>query len=110
MEHWTNAGDQASALAAVLTGNAAPYEPIPYVWSDQLGSKLQVWGEVRPGDEVVYLAGDAEADEFVALTGGDGRTRGVVAFGARREAMRAQRLLRTGVAWHAGKGPVEPVA
>ena len=52
--------------------------------------------------------GDGSADEFVAVTGGDGRLRGVVAFGARRDAMRAQCLLRAGAAWEAGRGPVEP--
>jgi 3-phenylpropionate/trans-cinnamate dioxygenase ferredoxin reductase subunit len=104
-EHWTNAVDQAAALAATLTGKPTAFDPLPYVWSDQLGGKLQVWGEVRPGDELVYLDGNADSAEFVAVSGGDGRLRGVVAFGARREAMRAMRMLRAGAGWQPGSGP-----
>ncbi len=104
-EHWTNAVDQAAALAATLTGAPTAFDPIPYVWSDQLGGKLQVWGEVRPNDELVYLEASADSAEFVAVSGGDGRLRGVVAFGARREAMRAMRMLRAGAGWQPGTGP-----
>jgi NADPH-dependent 2,4-dienoyl-CoA reductase/sulfur reductase-like enzyme len=106
-EHWTNAVDQALALAATLTGQPTRYDPLPYVWSDQLGGKLQVWGEVRPQDDIAYLVGDAGSAEFVAVTGGEGALRGVVAFGARREAMRAMKMLRSGTRWQAG-GPVTP--
>jgi len=106
LEHWTNASDQAAVLADVLTGGDASYAPVPYVWSDQLGTRLQVWGEVRPGDELQYVSGDADADEFVAAFGGDGVLRAVVAFGARREAMRAQRMLYAGAAWLPGRGPL----
>lgn len=95
LEHWTNAGDQAAVLAGVLTGASAAYDPVPYVWSDQLGTRLQVWGEVRPGDELDYLYGSPDADEFVATFRCDGALRGVVALGARREAMRAQRMLHS---------------
>ncbi|MDT4936248.1 MAG: hypothetical protein QOK11_4140 [Pseudonocardiales bacterium] len=105
-EHWTNAGEQAVVLADVLTGGQRTYAPAPYVWSEQLGTRLQVWGEVRPQDELHYLHGDADADEFVAAFGGDGALRAVVAYGARREAMQAQKMLRSGAMWEAGRGPV----
>jgi hypothetical protein len=107
-EHWTNAVDQASALAVTLTGGTGAYSPVPYVWSDQLGTRLQVWGEVRAEDELVYLTGAPDADEFVVAAGGAGRLRGVIAFGARREGLRAQRLLQAGAPWEPGRGPVAP--
>jgi NADPH-dependent 2,4-dienoyl-CoA reductase/sulfur reductase-like enzyme len=107
-EHWTNAVDQASALAVTLTGGTGAYDPVPYVWSDQLGTRLQVWGEVRAEDELVYLTGAPDADEFVVAAGGAGRLRGVIAFGARREGLRAQRLLQAGAPWEPGRGPVAP--
>ncbi len=107
-EHWTNAVDQASALAVTLTGGPGACDPVPYVWSDQLGTRLQVWGEVRAEDELVYLAGGPDADEFVVAAGGAGRLRGVIAFGARREGLRAQRLLQAGAPWEPGRGPVAP--
>ena len=107
-EHWTNAVDQASALAVTLTGGTGAYHPVPYVWSDQLGTRLQVWGEVRAQDELVYLAGGPDADEFVAGRRRRRRPlRGVIAFGARREGLRAQRLLdRPPPPWEPGRGPV----
>jgi NADPH-dependent 2,4-dienoyl-CoA reductase/sulfur reductase-like enzyme len=105
LEHWTNAIDQAAALAGILTGAREPYDPQPYVWSDQLGGRLQVWGEIRPGDEVAYIYGGADAEEFVAVSGRDGWLTGVAAFGARRAAMRAARLLHSGTAWNPGRDP-----
>jgi NADPH-dependent 2,4-dienoyl-CoA reductase/sulfur reductase-like enzyme len=108
LEHWTNAGDQASVLADVLTGTPAQYAPVPYVWSDQLGTRLQVWGDLRADDELHCLFGDVNAGEFVLASGGDGALHGVVALGARGEAMRAQRMLRAGAPWLAGRGPVAP--
>jgi NADPH-dependent 2,4-dienoyl-CoA reductase/sulfur reductase-like enzyme len=108
LEHWTNAGDSALAVAAALTGTAAPFDPLPYVWSDQLGARLQVFGQIRPGDELVYVEGGPEEAEFVAACGGDGKLQAVVALGARRAALRWERLLRSGLPWINGHGPAEP--
>jgi 3-phenylpropionate/trans-cinnamate dioxygenase ferredoxin reductase component len=92
----------------VLTGSGAGYDLLPYVWSDQLGTRLQIWGELEPGDELAYISGDEDADEFVVAAGRDGHLVGVVAFGARRDAMRAMRQLRAGASWEPGNGPGEP--
>jgi len=108
LEHWTNAGEAALAVAAALTGAAAPFDPLPYVWSDQLGARVQVFGQVRPGDELVYVEGGPHDAEFVAASGGDGTLRAVVALGARRAALRWERLLRSGLAWIDGHGPAAP--
>jgi NADPH-dependent 2,4-dienoyl-CoA reductase/sulfur reductase-like enzyme len=112
LEHWTNAGETALAAAAALTGTTEPFDPLPYVWSDQLGGRLQVFGQVRPGDELVYVEGGPDAAEFVAASGGDGRLQAVVALdmsgGARRAALRWERLLRSGLPWIEGHGPAEP--
>jgi 3-phenylpropionate/trans-cinnamate dioxygenase ferredoxin reductase subunit len=109
LEHWTNAGEAAVAVAAALTGSPAPFDPLPYVWSDQLGTRIQVFGQVRPGDELVYVEGGPDGAEFVATSGGDGATQAVVALGARRAALRWERLLRSGLPWVDGRGPAEPV-
>ena len=108
LEHWTNAGETALAVAAALTGTPAPFDPLPYVWSDQLGARVQVFGQVRPGDDLVYVEGSPDAAEFVAASGGDGRLQAVVALGARRPALRWERLLRSGLPWIDGHGPAEP--
>jgi NADPH-dependent 2,4-dienoyl-CoA reductase/sulfur reductase-like enzyme len=98
-EHWTAAGEQAGAVAATLCGTPTAYDPVPYVWSDQFGAKLQIFGLVRPADEVVVLGGDPEGDRFVAVAVGDGRMRGVVALGAAKEAARLRRQLYEDAPW-----------
>jgi NADPH-dependent 2,4-dienoyl-CoA reductase/sulfur reductase-like enzyme len=69
-EHWTAAGEQAAAVARTACGTPTPYDPVPYVWSDQFGVRLQVFGRVRPEDEVVVLSGDPAGERFVAVSGG----------------------------------------
>jgi NADPH-dependent 2,4-dienoyl-CoA reductase/sulfur reductase-like enzyme len=108
LEHWTNAGEAALAVAAAITGTAAPFDPLPYVWSDQLGVRIQVFGQVGPRDEVVYVAGGPDTAEFVAAAGRDGALHAVVAVGARRAALRWERILRSGATWTDGSGPAEP--
>ena len=110
LEHWTNAGETALAVAAALTGTPAPFDPLPYVWSDQLGTRIQVFGQILPGDDLVYVEGGPEEAEFVAASGGNGKLQAVVALGARRAALRWERLLRSGLPWTDGHGPAEPAA
>ncbi len=111
LEHWTNAGEAALAVAAAITGVCgppAPFDPLPYVWSEQLGVRVQVFGQIGPRDEVVYVEGGPDEPEFVAVTGRDGALHAVVAVGARRAALRWERILRSGACWIDGSGPAEP--
>ncbi|HVF31564.1 MAG TPA: FAD/NAD(P)-binding oxidoreductase [Acidimicrobiales bacterium] len=69
VEHWTNATDQAAhAARALLHGAdaAGPFEPVPYFWSDQHGTKFQFVGATAPGDEVAVVEGDTGDRRFVA--------------------------------------------
>jgi NADPH-dependent 2,4-dienoyl-CoA reductase/sulfur reductase-like enzyme len=67
IEHWTNAGEQANHVArAIVRGDRAPFAPVPYVWSDQFGSKLQLIGRPAPHDDVAVEEGDPSAGPFVA--------------------------------------------
>jgi len=85
MEHWTSAGEQATALAATLTGTPTPCTLLPYVWSDQFGRRLQIFGLLEPDDEVEVVFADGDA--FVALARRAGRLEGVVAYDALRQAL-----------------------
>ncbi|GAB3980917.1 hypothetical protein GCM10029978_080260 [Actinoallomurus acanthiterrae] len=98
-EHWTNAVDHAAVVAANLTGGRAVCDGVPYVWSDQLGGRLQIYGRFRPEDEVRIVHGDPEDGCFVAIAGGDGALRGVVGFGVMRELAPYRRLLLAGGTW-----------
>lgn len=81
VEHWSNAVEQAATAARTLTEGPTGegHAPVPYVWSDQYGHKLQVVGHTTPDDEVVVVEGDPGAQRFVAALGREGRLVG--AFG-----------------------------
>lgn len=95
LEHWTNAADQGMAVAAnILAGpDAAPFDPVPYVWSDQYDTKVQVLGRVAPEDEVTIVAGGPDDGRLVATATRGGRLRGVVGFGWPRAVMGFRPLL-----------------
>jgi NADPH-dependent 2,4-dienoyl-CoA reductase/sulfur reductase-like enzyme len=98
VEHWTNAVEGAAVVAANLTGTPTEHAALPYVWTEQLGGRAQVWGRVRPQDELRVVHGDLDGD-FVAATGGDGVAQSVIGFRAVPVAMRYRRLLEAGVRW-----------
>jgi 3-phenylpropionate/trans-cinnamate dioxygenase ferredoxin reductase subunit len=65
-EHWTNAVKQPAAAVATLLGRSAPRPPVPYVWSDQYGARLQFAGHRMPDDAVEIIEGDIDSRRFVA--------------------------------------------
>jgi NADPH-dependent 2,4-dienoyl-CoA reductase/sulfur reductase-like enzyme len=70
VEHWTNAAEQGHAAARnLLAGEdeAEPFGAVPYFWSDQHGSKLQLLGRAAGADELRVVHGDLDALRFVAL-------------------------------------------
>jgi NADPH-dependent 2,4-dienoyl-CoA reductase/sulfur reductase-like enzyme len=68
LENWTSAAEQGRIAGhnAVRPAEAKPYTTVPYVWSDQYGSRLQFVG-AADADEIVTVH-DNEADEsYLAL-------------------------------------------
>lgn len=69
VEHWTNAVSQAQQagrnLVAELTGSGqrAPYEVLPYFWSDQYDWKIQFVGML--GEEIAFEEGAPGDRQFV---------------------------------------------
>lgn len=104
VEHWTNAVEQASVVAANICGRPTAYEAEPYVWSDQFGARLQIFGRVRPDDEVRYVFGGPDEPRFVAVTGDGSRLNAVVGFGALRQLLPFRKLLMEGAFWAAALG------
>ena len=54
LEHWTNATEQGVAAAERLLvgdGDAQPFAPVPFVWSDQYDVKIQCVGRFQTQDE-----------------------------------------------------------
>ncbi len=96
LEHWTNAADQGAAAARrllVRDEDAEPYAPVPYVWSDQYDTKIQVLGHVRGDDEIRVVHGSLAERRFVAVVGREGRLVGAVGFSRPAVIARLYRLV-----------------
>ncbi len=101
-EHWTNAVEQGVAAAETLLAGpevAEPFAPVPFVWSDQYGVKVQVAGEIRADDEVKLISGAISERKFTALYGRAGRLSGVLAFNTPRDVIKYRRMLATRPSW-----------
>jgi 3-phenylpropionate/trans-cinnamate dioxygenase ferredoxin reductase subunit len=72
VEHWTSAAGQATAVAHAILGQGAPYDDLPFFWSDQFGLRLQHVGHAETWNRVElegnsdsfsarYLAADGQA-------------------------------------------------
>jgi 3-phenylpropionate/trans-cinnamate dioxygenase ferredoxin reductase subunit len=66
LESVQNAVDHGRAVAARLTGHAAPYDKLPWFWSDQGDLRLQMCGLAQETDDVV-LRGDPASGRFTVL-------------------------------------------
>jgi len=93
-EHWQNALRQGSVAARSMLGKkSAPYEEIPWFWSDQYGHNLQYAGLHTEWDELVVRGSMRERD-FLAFYRKDGRVLAAVAIGRGRELRRSIPLIK----------------
>lgn len=94
VEHWTNAAEQADAAVARLLGTDAdskPFVSVPYFWSDQFDTKIQMAGRYRAGDDVRILE---NADgRLVAIFGREGILTGAVTFNRAAKLIRYRRAI-----------------
>jgi NADPH-dependent 2,4-dienoyl-CoA reductase/sulfur reductase-like enzyme len=95
IEHWENAVTQGQAAARAILGvnPTEPYQPVPYVWSDQYRYKLQLVGVPRPGDRLVVIDGTLRERRFVALYVRGDQVTAAVGVGRPRAVMGIRRLL-----------------
>jgi NADPH-dependent 2,4-dienoyl-CoA reductase/sulfur reductase-like enzyme len=96
IEHWTNAQEHASVVAADICGLTQPAPTAPYVWSDQYGRRIQIVG--RPSSaESVTVDGSVLAGRMVALyAGADGVLVGAVVVDDPRLLLQCRRALTRG--------------
>ncbi len=66
LESVQNSVDHARAVAARLTGKPAPYDKLPWFWSDQGDLRVQMCGLAEDSDDVV-LRGNPESGRFSVL-------------------------------------------
>lgn len=89
LESWQNAQNQAIAAARNIAGAAQPYAEVPWFWSDQLGTNIQLVGVAEPAMEIIWR-GDRIAFGLV-----NGRMRLAVAFDAGADIRFARRLIES---------------
>jgi 3-phenylpropionate/trans-cinnamate dioxygenase ferredoxin reductase component len=110
VEHWDNAiamGEHAARrLLADLAGDpaddpasTAPYDPVPWFWSDQYDRKIQLAGRSAGADEVRIVDGAIEERRFVALYRQGDRLVGVLAMNRPRLLVTYRGLVERGAAW-----------
>ncbi|WP_410790832.1 NAD(P)/FAD-dependent oxidoreductase [Kribbella sp. C-35] len=81
LENRTNATEQALCVAANILGAEQQYRPIPYFWTDQFSTKVQVHGRPSADADVTIAEGNV-TDRFVAHYRRNGRIVGVLGWNA----------------------------
>ncbi|MBA0045191.1 FAD-dependent oxidoreductase [Mycobacteroides sp. LB1] len=94
LEHWQNAQNQGIAAAHSMTGRGSPYRDVPWFWSDQGDTNIQVAGCPHRADRVVRR-GDPDSLEFSAFHLKDGILVGAVGINKRRDVRMAMDLIDT---------------
>jgi 3-phenylpropionate/trans-cinnamate dioxygenase ferredoxin reductase subunit len=93
LESWNHAQNHGIAVAKAMLGETAPYEPIPWFWSDQYGLNLQMAGLPAPSDTLV-TRGDPAGQDGTMFFLRDGRMTAAISFNRGRENGIARRLLK----------------
>lgn len=92
LETWRNADRHAKALAQTLAGTPTPHVEIPWMWTDQLGHNIQVFGLYSP-DAVEVLRGPIGARGSAVLWLQDGILAGGMLIDNRRDRRPLEQLV-----------------
>ncbi|WP_089103673.1 NAD(P)/FAD-dependent oxidoreductase [Streptomyces hyaluromycini] len=101
LEHRMNATEQAMAAAGNLLGDAAPFAPVPYFWTDQYDTRIQAYGIFPPDAEMRIVHGDPSEGRFAAAYGHRGSVVGVLGWNAPRQVRTLRRLVVDRAPWTA---------
>ena len=102
VEHWTNAAEGGAASARNLVAGSAraePYDPVPFFWSDQYSTKIQMIGLPSADDEVVVVSGSGAEGKMVALYRTGDRLGGVLTLSQPAKLMGYRPLLAAGASF-----------
>ena len=102
IEHWSNATEQARHAVETLLappGEAQPFAPVPFVWSDQYDLKIQSAGVVAGAEESHIVYGSLAERRFLKLYGRRGQLTGALAFNEPRRLIGYRRQLRKPMSW-----------
>lgn len=101
IEHWQGAQNHGTAVGKNLAGADAPFGEVPWCWSDQYGTNLQVTGWPKASHQLV-VHGSLEQRDFIAYLLDGGVVRGAVSIGRPRD-------IRTARTWIAEQAKLDEV-
>jgi len=104
VEHWENAVKQGAHAARRLLADGdpdryEPYAPVPWVWSDQYGTKLQFVGSTQRYDEVGLVDGSYADDRWAVLYRSGERVVAAFGIGRTRQVLGYRPLIAEGLRW-----------
>lgn len=97
VQHWDHALQSGEAVAASVLGADAPYDPVPYFWSEQFGRMVQYAGRHAEGDELLWR-GSPQDPSWSALWLRDGVPSALLAVDRPRDLTQGRRLIERGTA------------
>ncbi|MEU6157258.1 FAD-dependent oxidoreductase [Streptomyces sp. NPDC047130] len=97
VHHWDNALQGAGTVAAGILGEtaAAPYDPVPYFWSEQFGRFVQYAGHHAGADTLLWRGEPADPAWSVCWLR-EGRLVALLAVGRPRDLAQGRRLIASG--------------
>ncbi|MFF7383856.1 FAD-dependent oxidoreductase [Streptomyces griseoluteus] len=111
VHHWDNALQGPRTVAADILGEeAAPYDPVPYFWSEQFGRFVQYAGHHAAADRAVWR-GDPADPAWTVCWLREGRLVALLAVGRPRDLAQGRRLIEAGAPMdaHALTDPALPL-
>ena len=100
VEHWQHAHNHGAAVGKAMAGADSTFDEVPWCWSDQYGTNLQVTGWPTPGHDV-RVRGSIDEHDFSAFFLDGNRVLGAVAIGRPAD-------IRTARQWVAAGSRVRP--
>jgi 3-phenylpropionate/trans-cinnamate dioxygenase ferredoxin reductase subunit len=95
LESVQNANDMANVVARTIVGHDAPYDAIPWFWSNQYDLKLQTVGLSAGHDEAI-LRGDPAVRSFSVIYLKDGRVTALDCINAVKDYVQGRKLILAG--------------
>ncbi|MER6303146.1 FAD-dependent oxidoreductase [Kitasatospora sp. NPDC001539] len=97
VQHWDHALQSGEAAAAAVLGADAPYDPVPYFWSEQFGRMVQYAGRHAEGDELLWRGSPQDA-AWSVLWLRDGVPSALLAVDRPRDLTQGRKLIERGTA------------
>ena len=96
LESWSNAQNQAIAAAKAMLGADSPYQDVPYFWSDQYETKLQILGIFADYNDIV-VRGDQDS-RFISFYMKGNKIAAVAVVNRPQDVAVARRLMQKNIA------------